>query len=80
MGELVDDGAGEVVPLVGLVEDGGVGGGDGLGGGFEEGFGVGDELDGPGPVVLGGELAEEVGEAAGVGDGLVEQPVGGAVL
>src|ERR1700730_4087293 len=67
-----DDGASEAEPLAAAVEDGAVGGGDDLGGGGQVGVGVGDDLDGPIPSILGSDGANDLAEAAAVGDGAVE--------
>jgi hypothetical protein len=73
-----DEVGGEVVPGGGVIDHHGVGtDDDGVAGGDEVGVGIEDGVHGPGPVVLLGEFADAGGEAAAVGDGLVEKPVDG---
>lgn len=57
-----------------LVEDSAVGGGDGVGAFAEDFVGVLLKFHGPGEVVLVDEVLDEGLEAAGVGDGAVEEP------
>lgn len=76
-GEVEPFGWGVVFGVAGAVEDDGVGGDDDFGGFGEDGVGVGEEGDLPGPVFLGGELLHDGFEAGGVGDGGVEEEVGG---
>src|SRR5690348_1812723 len=76
-GEVQPARGGVAFGVAGAVEDDRVGGDDDLRGFCEFGVGIGDEGDLPGPVVSGGELEHDGFEAGGIGDGGVEDEVGG---
>ena len=75
---MIDRRAGQVDPAVAAVEDGAVGGRDGLGRDAQEGVGVEDQFDAPVPAAFSGGFEDQGLEAAAVRDRAVEVPAGRA--
>ena len=73
-GEALDDDSGQVEPSAAAVDDGAVAGGDDAVGFDEHGIRRKDQFNLPGQGVLGGVVDDDFFEAAGVGDGFVQQP------